>query len=412
VAQDPFASLKLRDFKLFVIVRLFMTLATQMQVVVVGWQIYEYTRDPFWLGMIGLTQAIPFVGTALFAGHVADIIERKKIIINSALILSVCTALLWMFTFNKGGFLHTYGVWPVYVVVFISGIAKAFLAPSLFAFLSQIVPREQYSNASTWSSITWQAGAIGGPAVGGLLYGLIGITNTYGIDLLLLVFSLAIVFFIASHPIPPKQKKESLYESLANGINFVFKNQEILGALSLDLFAVFFGGAVALLPIFADQVLKIGPLGLGLLRAAPSVGAVIMGATMVYWPPMKNAGRKMLISVAGFGVCTILFAISTNPVLSLILLAIAGAFDSVSVVIRSTILQLMTPDEMRGRVSAVNNIFIGSSNEIGEFESGVAAKIMGLIPSVIFGGSMTMLVTGFTALKAKKLRRLQLDTKV
>jgi len=412
VAQDPFASLKLRDFRFFISARLLMTIASEMQVVVVGWQIYEYTRDPLWLGMIGLTGAIPFIGTALFAGHVADIIERKKIVVNAALVLCLCTGFLWAFTFNKGAFLHTYGVWPIYTVVFFAGIAKAFIAPSFFAFLSQIVPREQYSNASTWSSTAWQIGAIGGPAVGGLLYGLIGVNLTYGVDLALMVLSLITISFIAARPLVKRVREENLWQSLGKGISFVFKNQEILGALSLDLFAVFFGGAAALLPIFADQVLKIGPMGLGFLRSAPSVGAVIMGAIMVYWPPMQNAGKKMLFSVAAFGVCMILFALSTNPWLSLILLALSGAFDSVSVVIRSTILQLMTPDEMRGRVSAVNNIFIGSSNEIGGFESGVAAKLMGLIPSVVFGGSVTMLVTGFTAIKAKKLRRLQLDTKV
>jgi MFS family permease len=389
-----------------------MTLCTQMQVVVVGWQVYEYTRDPFWLGMIGLTGAIPFVCSALFAGHVADIIARKKIVVYSASLLCLCTFLLCVFTLDKGSILHTYGIWPVYVVVFISGIANAFLAPALFAFLSQIVPREQYTNAATWSSTTWQTGAIGGPALGGLLYGIIGITNTYATCLGLMLFALIMFTCIASRPLPPKQKKESLSESLKIGINFVFSNQEILGALSLDLFAVFFGGAVALLPIFADQVLKIGPIGLGLLRAAPSVGAVLMGAIMIYYPPVKNAGKKMLFSVAGYGVCMILFALSSSPLLSLLLLALSGAFDSVSVVVRSTILQLMTPDEMRGRVSAVNNIFIGSSNEIGEFESGVAAKLLGLIPSVIFGATVTMFVTGFTTVKAKKLRDLQLDTKV
>ncbi|HXB10742.1 MAG TPA: MFS transporter, partial [Bacteroidia bacterium] len=285
-------------------------------------------------------------------------------------------------------------------------------SPALFAFLSQIVPRKQYANAATWSSTTWQTGAIGGPAMGGLLYGIIGITNTYATCLGLMLFALIMFSLITSRPLPPKQKKESLSESLKIGINFVFSNQEILGALSLDLFAVFFGGAVALLPIFADQVLKIGPIGLGLLRAAPSVGAVLMGAIMIYYPPVKNAGKKMLFSVAGYGVCMIFFALSTSPLLSLLLLALSGAFDSVSVVIRSTILQLMTPDEMRGRVSAVNNIFIGSSNEIGEFESGVAAKLLGLIPSVIFGATVTMFVTGFTTVKAKKLRDLQLDTKI
>ena len=389
-----------------------MTLALQMQSLIVSWQIYQYTHDAFWLGMIDLTEAIPFLLTALFAGHVADLIARKKIVVNAAAILSVCTALLCFFTLHHGELLHNYGVWPVYTVIFITGIARAFIAPSLFAFLSQIVPREQYSNAATWSSTVWQIGAIGGPAVGGLLYGIIGITNSYATVLVLMVLALISLSFIASRPIPQKQKKESLFESLGQGIKFVFNNQEILGALSLDLFAVLFGGAVALLPIFADKVLKIGALGLGILRAAPSVGAVLMGAIMVYRPPMKNAGKKMLFAVAGFGVCIIVFAYSSSPVFSFILLALSGAFDSVSVVVRSTILQLMTPDEMRGRVSSVNNIFIGSSNEIGGFESGVAAKLLGLIPSVVLGGSITILVTGYTAVKSKKLRRLQLDTKV
>jgi len=359
-----------------------MTFATQMQSVVVGWQIYQYTKNPFWLGMIGLTGAIPFLASSLYAGHIADIIERKKIMAWSTFVLVLCTGLLCGFTLNNGYVLQNYGVWPIYVTIFLSGIARAFVGPSYFAFMSQIVPRSEYSNASTWSSTAWQTGAIGGPALGGLLYGLLGITKTYAIDVVLLGIGLLCVIVIKSRPLPPKEKKENLFESLAKGVVFVFKNQEILGALSLDLFAVLFGGAVALLPIFADKILMVGPIGLGLLRAAPAVGAVIMAAIMVYRPPLHNAGRNLLFCVAGFGVCMILFAISTNVYLSLFLLALSGAFDSVSVVIRSTIVQLMTPDEMRGRVSAVNNIFIGSSNEIGEFESGVAARIMRLVPSV------------------------------
>ncbi|HTB06858.1 MAG TPA: MFS transporter [Bacteroidia bacterium] len=410
--KDPIASLRIADFRFFIAARLFMTLATQMQAVVVGWQIYEHTKNPFWLGMIGLTEAIPFISSALFAGHIADIIERKKIILYSTFALVICTGLLCAFTFNKSSILFQYGIWPVYGVIFISGIARAFTAPSFFAFMSQIVPREQYSNASTWSSTVWQIGAVGGPAIGGLLYGLIGITNTYAIDFVLLLVACACFMFIAARPLAPRQVKEPLAESLAKGVRFVFQNEEILGALTLDLFAVFFGGAVALLPIFADKILMVGPIGLGLLRAAPSVGAVVMATIMVYWPPLKNAGRNMLFAVAGFGVCMILFAISTNVYLSLFLLALSGAFDSVSVIIRSTILQLMTPDEMRGRVASVNNIFIGSSNEIGEFESGMAARFMRLVPSVIFGGSMTILVVAYTSFKAKKLRRLQLHNKV
>jgi len=411
VKRDPIASLRLPDFRFFITARLFMTLATQMQGLIVSWQIYQYTKDPLWLGMIGLTEAIPFISSSLFAGHIADIIERKKIITWATIMLMLCTGLLCGFTLNNGFVLHAYGVWPIYGIVFLSGIARAFIAPSYFAFLSQIVPRSEYPNASTWSSTTWQIGAVGGLSIGGLIYAWVGFTYSYAIDFGLLLIALCSISFIPARPLPPKLEKERLFESLAKGVFFVFRNEEILGALSLDLFAVLFGGAVAMLPIFADKILKVGPEGLGLLRAAPAVGAVVMAAVMVYRPPLKNAGRNLLICVACFGICMILFALSTNFLLSMFILALSGAFDSVSVVIRGTILQLMTPDEMRGRVSAVNNIFIGSSNEIGEFESGVTAKLMRLIPSVIFGGSMTILVVAYTSFKAKKLRRLQLEGK-
>lgn len=409
--NDPYVSLKNRDFRLFAFARLLITIATQMQGVIVGWQILGYTKDPFLFGMIGLTEAIPFISTALFAGHVADIIQRKRIIIVSATIMNVATFILYLYTLNNDSFLHHYGILPIYVIIFFTGIARAFIAPAMFAFLSQIVPREDYPNATTWNSTAWQVGAIAGPAIGGFLFGIIGVGKSYLTDFILTFISLLLFSFIKSRPLPERVKKEKLFTSLSQGIKFVFSDQAILGALSLDLFAVLFGGAVALLPLFAKLVLNTGPIGLGMLRAAPSIGAVVMGALMVYRPPFRNAGRNMLLAVIGYGICIILFAISTNLILSVFLLAVSGAFDSVSVIIRSTILQLRTPDEMRGRVSSVNNIFIGSSNEIGEFESGVMAKLMGLISSVIFGGSMTIIVVGFTWVKAKTLRTLHLDAK-
>jgi MFS family permease len=411
VVNDPYISLKNPEFRYFALARLLFTIATQMQGVIVGWQILEYTKDPFWFGMIGLTEAIPFISTALFAGHVADIIPRKRIVVISTLIMSVSTFILFLFTINNGAVLFQYGIWPIYTVIFFTGIARAFIAPSLFAFLSQIVPREDYPNATTWNSTAWQVGAISGPALGGVLFGLIGVGKSYMTDFILILISLVLFSFIKSRPIPPREKKEPLFQSLSTGIKFVFSDQAILAALSLDLFAVLFGGAVALLPLFAKLVLSAGPMGLGILRAAPSIGAVLMGTIMIYRPPFRNAGRNMLIAVVCYGVCMILFALSTNLALSVFLLAVSGAFDSVSVIIRATILQLRTPDEMRGRVSSVNNIFIGSSNEIGEFESGLVARLMGLVPSVIFGGSMTIFVVGFTYLKAKTLRTLHLDTK-
>lgn len=408
--SDPYVSLKNRDFRFFAISRLLLTIATEMQGVIVGWQILQYTKDPLLFGMIALTEAIPFILTALFAGHIADIIERKKIIVIATIILSVFTFLLFAFTLNSGYVLHQFGIFPIYIVIFFTGIGRAFIAPSFFAFMSQIVPRENYPNATTWNSTAWQIGAIAGPALGGILC-IVGIGLGYITDFLLMVIALFLFSFIKSRPLPEKQHKEDLFTSLSQGIKFVFSNQVIISALSLDLFAVLFGGAVTLLPLFASTILHSSSIGFSLLRAAPSVGAVIMASIMVHRPPFKNAGRNMLFAVAGFGVCMILFAISTNLILSIFLLALSGAFDSVSVIIRATILQMMTPDEMRGRVSSVNNIFLGSSNEIGGFESGLVARLMGLVPSVIFGGSMTILVVGFTYVKAKTLRSLHLDGK-
>ncbi|MEO6882632.1 MAG: MFS transporter [Bacteroidia bacterium] len=407
--KKTFAALKIKDFSFFVSARFFLTLANQMQGLIVGWQIYEFTKNPLWLGMIGLAEALPFICTALFAGHIADIVPRKKIILIAMSGVLISSFALAYFSYHNSAFIKTHGVLPIYGVIFLTGIARAFIGPSFFAFMSQIVPRELYSNAATWNSAVWQTGAIGGPALGGFLYVALGAEISYQIVFCLAAFAFLLFLFIAAKPISPKEKKESLFESLGVGIRFVFKNQIILGALSLDLFAVFFGGAVALLPIFAAEVLKVGPTGLGILRAAPSVGAVIMSFIMAYFPPMKNAGKKMLFAVGGFGICMILFAISPYFYLSVFVLALSGACDNVSVIVRSTALQLMTPDNMRGRVSAVNNIFIGSSNEIGEFESGLAAHWMGLIRSVIFGGCMTLLVTGITSKKAPKLRELNLD---
>ena len=301
-----------------------------------------------------------------------------------------------------------FGTLPIYIVIAITGLARAMLYPSQIALMAQIVPREFYHNSATWNSTIWHIAAIAGPAIGGLIYGFFGITIAYCIVVILIVTGLFLFFGIKSKPIPPKEKEETLLQSLSTGIRFVFKNQIILGALSLDMLAVLFGGAVAMLPVFAAEVLHVGPQGLGFLRAAPAGGAVIMAMILAYNPPFKKSGLKLLSCVAGFGLCIIMFAISKNFYLSLALLAMSGMFDNVSVIIRQTIIQLYTPDNMRGRVASVNSIFIGSSNEIGSFESGLAAKIMGLIPSVIFGGSMTLLITGVTAKVAPMLRKMNL----
>ncbi|MBC7920330.1 MAG: MFS transporter [Ferruginibacter sp.] len=423
VPHDPYASLRIKDFRLFVAARFFLTVATQMQGVLVGWQIYRLTKDALALGMIGLAEAIPFMMVTLYAGHLADIFSRKKIILLAVTGFLLCSVLLLMFTLYPSAWLGTLGTLPIYVVIGLTGVARGFAGPSFSALLAQLVPRALYAPAAAWNSTVWQTAAVTGPAVGGLLYGFLesgyqssGIAAatarayavSYGVVAALIGVSLLGILLIANRPLPLSDRKESLRERLATGIRFVFRNQVVLGALSLDLFAVFFGGAVALLPIFAEEVLRVGPEGLGLLRAAPSLGAVLTALFLAHRPPMARAGRKLLIYVAGFGVSMVVFALSTNFYLSLFVLVVSGALDAVSVVIRSTILQLMTPDEMRGRVSAVNSLFIGSSNEIGSFESGLAARLLGLVPSVIFGGSMTLLAVGITAKVAPKLRELDL----
>ena len=406
VKHEPLAVFKNRDFGLYFFARFALTIGVLIQSVIVEWQIYEITHDALQLGLIGLAEAIPFICIALFAGHVADIISRKKIIVWSTLFLVIGTFFLFFFSNDLAHNLQTLGTLPIYAAIVITGLARGFIGPSYFAFLTQLIPKEQYATAAAWSSSAWQIGAVSGPAIAGLLYGFFGATTSYAIDTLLILSSLLFVLFIPGRPAAKSNKEEGVFDSIRTGLKFVFSNQIVLGALSLDLFAVLFGGAVALLPIFANEVLNVGPQGLGFLRAAPAIGAVAMGLFLAFNPLKNNAGKKLLWSVAAFGLFTILFALSHNFILSLILLALTGAADNISVVVRSTVLQLKTPDEMRGRVSSVNSVFIGSSNEIGAFESGAAAKLMGLIPSVIFGGIMTLLVVATTSKVAPELKNL------
>lgn len=407
IPSGPYAALKISDFRLFISARFFITLAIQIQGVVVAWQVYDITNDPLSLGFIGLAEAIPSIGVSLYAGHLADIVRRKKIIVTCVSTLLLCSMALLYFTLDIGSSILQYGVFSIYSVIFVSGIARGFLTPALFAFMPQLVPRELYSNAITWNSTLWETAAIGGPAVGGLLYSIYGVRGSYAADVSLMVFGLILAISVSSKPLPPESEEQGMFEKIKAGLRFVFNHQVILGAISLDLFAVLFGGAVALLPIFAKDILHAGPTALGFLRAAPSVGALTMAFYITHNPIRKNMGRTLLLCVAGFGVSMILFALSENLYLSLALLVASGMFDCVSVIIRGTLLQTLTPENMKGRVSAVNHIFIGSSNEIGMFESGVTARLLGVVRSVIFGGCMTLISVGAIATMAKSLRNLQ-----
>ncbi|PSR55038.1 MFS transporter [Adhaeribacter arboris] len=409
VKHDPYAVLKIPEFRLFVLARLSLTLALQIQSVIVGWQIYDLTQDPLALGLIGLAEAIPSIIVALYAGHVADSTSRKKIIITCVLVLLVCSSALLVYSFNIHQSMAVLGTIPIYSVIFLSGIARGFFGPATFSFMPQLLPdKTWYINAVSWSSTTWQGASVAGPAIGGLLYGFFGVQASYSADVGLTLMALLFFFLIAAKPLPENTQRLPIKESLLSGIRFVFNNQVILSAISLDLFAVLFGGAVALLPIFASEILHTGPQGLGFLRAAPALGSVAMAVYITHHPIKIDAGKKMLLCVAGFGVCMILFGLSTNFYFSLLLLGLSGVFDSISVIIRSTLMQTLTPEHMKGRVSSVNNIFVGSSNEIGSFESGAVAKLMGVVSSVVFGGCMTLLVVGITAFKADKLRKLNL----
>jgi MFS family permease len=404
--STAYASLQIKDFRMFILARLCITLAIQIQGTIVGWQVYELTKDPLSLGLIGLAEAIPSIGVSLYAGHVADIIERKKIILITLLVLLFCSTSLLFFTIEPGKFILSYGAVPIYVVIFISGIARGFFSPANFAFMPQLVPRHLYANAISLNSTFWEAASIGGPVFAGFMYKILGITFSYTIDFSLVLLSIFFYFSIPRKQLPPITEEQHLSEKLQAGLKFVFSNQIILGAITLDLFAVLFGGAIALLPIFADKILQAGEIGFGLLRAAPGIGAVITAVFMIHNPIRKNMGKILLGCVAGFGFCMIGFGLSTSFWLSVALLVLSGMFDSVSVIVRNTMIQTLTPENMKGRVSAVNSIFVGSSNEIGAFESGFAAKLMGVVPSVVFGGVMTLIVVATTGAKAKKLRQL------
>jgi MFS family permease len=398
--DSAYDALKIPAFRNYLIARTLITFGINIVATTVGWQIYELTGEPFSLGMIGLAEFLPFLVVTLIGGYVADLVDRRSIILACVATYICCTIALYLFSSTWSEFLQPsrWGVWPIFVIIGLTGLIRGFLSPANYAFSAQLVPTELLGNSSTWTTMSWHISAVGGPAVGGALCAISkGASLSYTVTILICSIGLGMILSVPSqHKAADKKPRENLFTSVGEGLKFVFKNQILLGALALDMFAVLFGGAVALLPAFAKDVLQVDATGFGALRAAPAVGALVMAWILAYRPANVGAGKKMLLAVAGFGVCTVLFAISTNFWFSLLMLAGTGFFDNVSMVIRGTIVQLFTPNEMRGRVSAVNSIFVGSSNELGAFESGLAARLMGLVPSVVFGGCMTILVVGMT----------------
>ena len=406
---------KNREFNLYLITRFLMTFAIQMQNVITGWYLYSLTKDPFILGMVGLAEALPALSSALFAGNLVDKYDKRKVLMAAFSVYTLCGL---GFAFFASSYAHSFStnfiVYGFYGVSMVLGLARSFAAPASFSIISYIFPKELMPRASPLSSTAWQVGAIMGPAIGGFLY---AASDAATASLIVCFFMLSSVIFSSFlNPKPPYEtgqgENQTTGQRIREGLQYVFRNKIILSAMCLDLFAVLFGGAVALLPVFASDILHVGALELGWLRAAPSIGAATFLLALSIKPPETRTGLKLLISVGAFGLCMIGFSLSTQFWLSLILLCASGAFDAVSVVIRGTILQMYTPDHMRGRVSAVNTMFIGSSNEIGAFESGTAARFLGAAPSVLFGGTMTLLVVGLVSYYAPSLRKLELKAKV
>ena len=404
MSHDPYASLRVPDYLRLILSYSMSTVAREGQIVVVSWQLYSVTRDPLSLGMIGLAEAVPFIAVALYAGHVADRTPRRPVAIAGTIGMLLSAIALLLFTTT--GLIARGNVWPIYLVIFLSGIARSFTRPAFTALGAELVPREIYANAVAWRSSTWQFSAVLGPALGGLVYGFAGPAAAYA-GVTVLMATAVIALWRITHNVRPMAASEvSVRESLAVGIRFLWNQPVLLGAMTLDLFSVLFGGATALLPIFAN-LLGAGPQGLGVLRAAPAVGSLITSVVVAHRPPMRRTGTALFACVTIFGLTIIAFALSRSFLLSVALLTISGMADNVSVIIRGTLLQTLTPEHLLGRVSSVNQIFIGSSNEIGAFESGAAARLMGTVPSVVFGGCMTLLVVAMTMWLSPQLRRMR-----
>ena len=407
---DPYAALRFREFNIFLLVRFAMVFAWSMQFIVIEWEVYSLTKDPLSLGIIGLMEVIPAVAMALFAGHIVDQSEKRGLLIKCIFGFSVVSLGLFLLTWPRivAGLSTDLVLYLVYFLVFLGGIVRAFLGPTIFSLFSLLVPKKIYPNAATWSSSVWQMGAVVGPAAGGFFIRWIGVHWSMCFVFAFSLMALMLLLQIPKKPILNPNIGEPIMKSLKEGIKFVKNTRVILGALTLDMFAVLFGGAVALLPIYAQDILKVGPEGFGILRAAPAVGALLIMFTSAHFPLNKNAGMKLLSAIFGFGVCIIVFGLSTWFWVSVIALFLSGVTDGISMIIRQTILQLRTPDAMRGRVASVNSMFVGSSNELGAFESGLTAKLMGTVTAVVFGGGMTILTVLGTGFFFPKLRKLDL----
>ncbi|MDC1226226.1 MFS transporter [Algibacter sp.] len=408
--NDPYAALRIKEFNIFLFLRLFLVFGWSMQFIVIEWQVYSITKDPLSLGIIGLMEIIPAFTMALFAGHIVDQKEKRNLLAICIAAFSLISLGLFLLTTDEvvGNWSTKSILYSIYALVFFGGFLRAFFGPIIFSLVALIVPKKTYPNAATWSTSTWKTAAVLGALFGGFFISWIGVDNTLCIVFVMVVVSFFLNFLIKKKPILNKNIGEPVKESLKVGIRFVFQNKAILGALTLDMIAVLFGGTVAILAIFAQDILEVGSEGFGILNASISLGSIVTMFATTYIPISRNTGRKLLISIFIFGVSIIGFGLSSVFWLSVLLLFISGAADGISMIIRQTILQLKTPDDMRGRVSSVNSMFVGSSNELGAFESGLAAKLIGPVAAVVFGGTMTLITVFAIGVKNPVLRDLDL----
>lgn len=409
ITSDPFASIRIPEYKNLITGRFFFIAALRMMSTLVGWWIYELTNDPLAIGLIGLSEVVPALSMALYSGHVIDVSEKRKLLLKCVFGYTVAAFLLLFLSTPFIG--HRYEKqhisWCIYAVIFCTGILRSFAGPNFTALIATIVPRQYLQNATTWAQGSWMTASVTGHALGGFMIALLGNMGTLIIICSFMIVSFFLLARLKPKPLVNRTTESRTWESVQEGLSFVFRTKELLSAFSLDMFAVLFGGAVAMVPVYARDILRIGPTGFGWLNAANDIGAIMIVILLTISPMKKAQGKKLLVAVGGFGLCIILFGLSRWFVLSFVALMVGGMLDGISVVVRGTVMQLKTPDEMRGRVSSVSSMFVNSSNELGQFESGLMSRLLGVVPSVVFGGCMTLAVVITTWFKAPGLRKFE-----
>jgi len=409
IKTDPYAAMRIPEFRSLVMGRFLFIMGLRMMSTLVGWWIYNLTNAPFAIGVVGLAEFIPAFSFALYAGHVIDNSEKRKLILRGMLLyLSAALVLVFLSTAFTALRMSSHHIaLCIYAVIFCTGIIRSFTGPVFNVILAQVVPKKALQNATTWNQGAWLFASVTGHASGGFLIAGLGNTGTLVVIACFIITALAVLLQLKPKPALNDPGEKNTWESVKEGIHFVYRTKELLGAISLDLFAVLFGGAVAMVPVYARDILRVGPRGFGFLNGASDLGSIVIVILLTFFPIRRKQGKKLMLAVAGFGTCIIIFGLSKIFMLSFLALMISGILDGISVVTRGTIMQLKTPDHMRGRVMSVNSMFINSSNELGQFESGLAAKFLGVVPSVVFGGCMTWLVVIGTWMKAPSLRKME-----